>query len=75
MQRDLHHGLPGRYQMLIKQAPDIRSSEITPERVYRNRRQFIQTTSGAVAGAIAGGTVLGRYDGAARRPRSRFRIS
>ena len=52
--------------MLIKQAPDIRSSEITPERVYRNRRQFIQTTSGAVAGAIAGGTVLGRYDGAAR---------
>jgi sulfoxide reductase catalytic subunit YedY len=49
--------------MLIKQAPDIRSSEITPERVYRNRRQFIQTTSGAVAGAIAGGTVLGRYDG------------
>ena len=52
--------------MLIKQAPDIRSSEITPERVYRNRRQFIQTTSGVVAGAIAGGTVLGRYDGAAR---------
>ena len=52
--------------MLIKQAPDIRSSEITPERVYRNRRQFIQTTSGAVAGAIAGGTVLGRYDGAAQ---------
>ena len=52
--------------MLIKQAPDIRSSEITPERVYRNRRQFIQTTSGAVAGAIAGGTVLGRYDGTAQ---------
>ncbi len=52
--------------MLIKQAPDIRSSEITPERAYRNRRQFIQTTSGAVAGAIAGGTVLGRYDGAAQ---------
>ena len=52
--------------MLIKQASDIRSSEITPERVYRNRRQFIQTTSGAVAGAIAGGTVLGRYDGAAQ---------
>ena len=52
--------------MLIKQAPDIRSSEITPERVYRNRRQFIQTTSGAVAGAIAGGTLLGRYDGTAQ---------
>ncbi len=49
--------------MLIKQAPDIRSSEITPERVYRNRRQFIQAASGAVAGAVAGGTVLGRYGG------------
>jgi methionine sulfoxide reductase catalytic subunit len=49
--------------MLIKQAPDIRSSEITPERVYHNRRQFMQTASGAVAGAVAGGTVLGRYGG------------
>ena len=52
--------------MLIKQAPDIRSSEITPERVYRNRRQFIQAASGAVAGAVAGGTVLGRYSGTAK---------
>ena len=49
--------------MLIKQAPDIRSSEITPERIYHNRRQFMQTASGAVAGAVAGGTVLGRYGG------------
>ena len=49
--------------MLMKQAPDIRSSEITPERLYRNRRQFIQTASGAVAGAMAAGTVLGRYQG------------
>ncbi len=49
--------------MLIKQAPDIRSSEITDERLYRNRRQFIQTASGAMAGALAGVTVLGRYGG------------
>ena len=49
--------------MLMKQAPDIRSSEITPERLYRNRREFIQTASGAVAGAMATGTVLGRYQG------------
>ena len=48
--------------MLIKQAPDIRSSEITSERLYRNRRQFIQTASGAVAGAVAAGTVLGQHD-------------
>ena len=49
--------------MLIKQAPDIRSSEITDERVYRNRRQFIRAASGAAAGAVAGATVLGHYGG------------
>jgi len=49
--------------MLIKHAPDIRSSEITPERVYRNRRQFIQAASGAVAGAMAGTSILGHYGG------------
>ena len=48
--------------MLIKQAPDIRSSEITPERLYWNRRQFIRTASGAALGA-AGATVLGQPDG------------
>ena len=50
--------------MLIKQAPDIRSSEITDERVYRNRRQFIKAASGAAMGAVAGATVLGQYRGA-----------
>ena len=50
--------------MLIKQAPDIRSSEITDERVYRNRRQFIQAASGAAMGAVAGATMLGQYRGA-----------
>jgi sulfoxide reductase catalytic subunit YedY len=39
--------------MLIKQAPDIKPSEITPESVYRNRRQFISEAMrlGLVAGA------------------------
>ena len=50
--------------MLIKKAPDIRSSEITDERLYRNRRQFIQAASGAAMGAVAGATVLGQYGGA-----------
>ena len=50
--------------MLIKQAPDIRPSEITDERVYRNRRQFMQAASGAAIGAVAGATVLGQYQGA-----------
>ncbi len=49
--------------MLIRQAPDIRSSEITPEHLYRNRRQFIKATSGAALGAMAGASVLGQYDG------------
>ena len=44
--------------MLIKQAPDIPSSEITPEHVYYNRRQFIGTASGAALGA-AGAAVFG----------------
>ncbi len=49
--------------MLIRQAPAIRSSEITPEHLYRNRRQFIKATSGAALGAVAGASVLGQYDG------------
>ena len=51
--------------MLIKQAPDIRSSEITPERLYYNRRQFIQAASGAALGA-AGAAVVGQPDGGLR---------
>ncbi len=63
--------------MLIRQTPDIRSSEITPERLYRNRRQFIQAASGAVAGAVTGGAVLGRYGGAlqAQEPLSNLQPS
>jgi sulfoxide reductase catalytic subunit YedY len=37
--------------MLIKKAPDIRSSEITPKSVYLKRREFIQAGSLALAGA------------------------
>jgi len=50
--------------MLLKKASDIRSSEITPERVYVNRRQFIRASSGAALGALAvagaGAAVVGR---------------
>ena len=61
--------------MLIKQAPDIRSSEITPERLYYNRRQFIQATSGAALGGRrrgrarpAGRRSAGRPAGGSGRP-------
>ncbi len=44
--------------MLIKQAPDIRSSDITPKSVYLRRREFIQASAAAVItagfGALAG---------------------
>ncbi|HIN33523.1 MAG TPA: protein-methionine-sulfoxide reductase catalytic subunit MsrP [Nitrospirales bacterium] len=44
--------------MLIKQAPDILSSQITPENLYWNRRSFIRAASGAALG-IAGTATFG----------------
>jgi sulfoxide reductase catalytic subunit YedY len=38
--------------MLIRKPDDISSSEITPESVYLNRRQFISTASGIAAAAL-----------------------
>jgi sulfoxide reductase catalytic subunit YedY len=37
--------------MLIKKAPDIRSSEITPKEVFVGRREFIQASAAVVAAA------------------------
>ena len=39
--------------MLIKKPSDIKPSEITPESVYRNRRQFIRDSSTLALGAAA----------------------
>jgi methionine sulfoxide reductase catalytic subunit len=47
--------------MLIKRASDIRSSEITDQKTYLNRRDFIRAASGAAlagAGAIAASSVV-----------------
>ena len=43
--------------MLIRRASDIQSSEITPERVYLDRRAFI-AAAGAAAGAFAVGLAV-----------------
>lgn len=46
--------------MLIKKAPDIRYSEVTPESVYRNRREFLRVAAAAAIGtaaAVQGGEV------------------
>jgi sulfoxide reductase catalytic subunit YedY len=40
--------------MLIKKAPDIRSSEITPKGVYLRRREFISASAAALAAAGLG---------------------
>ena len=45
--------------MLIKRPEDLKSSEITPEETYVNRRQFM----GASLAFVAAGSVLGRVGG------------
>jgi hypothetical protein len=47
--------------MVVRRAPDVRSSEITDERLYLNRREFIRTAG--VVLAATGGAML-----AAERP-------
>ena len=39
--------------MLIRKAPDLRYSDVTPKSVYLRRREFIQAAAGAAAGAAA----------------------
>src|SRR5262245_10152505 len=50
--------------MLIKKAPDIRSSEITPKSVYMRRREFIQASAAAL---VAAGSSLACDDAAAQQ--------
>ena len=39
--------------MLIKRPSDIRGSEITDQKLYLNRREFLQTATGAAAAGAA----------------------
>src|SRR5262249_42602664 len=41
------------YRMLIRHAPDLRFSDITPKTWYLRRREFLQTAAGAALGAAA----------------------
>lgn len=45
--------------MLIKPATDIKSSEITDEKIFRQRRKFLRTASGAALGLAAGASLPG----------------
>src|SRR5690348_1491650 len=51
--------------MLIRKAPGIRSSEVTPRRLYLNRRQLLLGLPAAFAGAAA---AAGRFGNAAHSP-------
>ena len=42
--------------MQIKRAPDIRTSEITDETVYLNRRKFMAAAGAATAGILGADT-------------------
>ena len=53
--------------MLIKKAPDILSSEITPEHMYVNRRQFLRDAGIIGLAAAAGPTVAPRIASAMGR--------
>jgi sulfoxide reductase catalytic subunit YedY len=58
--------------MLIKRASDIRSSEITDQKLYLNRREFIRAATGTAA-AVATGVALGEawLDAATPAPHGR----
>ena len=43
--------------MLIRRAPDIPASEVTDERLYRSRRDFLRSATAAVVGATAASLV------------------
>jgi sulfoxide reductase catalytic subunit YedY len=49
--------------MLIKRGDDIRSSEITSQSEYLNRRQFLKAASGTAVAAAAGAGILGATEG------------
>ncbi|MFI5253409.1 MAG: protein-methionine-sulfoxide reductase catalytic subunit MsrP [Bacteroidota bacterium] len=46
--------------MLIKKQPDIKSSEITDEKLYRNRRKFIKQAAVGAIGLTSGAALLGK---------------
>src|SRR5215472_1800139 len=56
--------------MLIGKPVDIKSSDITDEFLYRNRRQFMKTGVFALAGAAASVVLPGAVKGASVEPQT-----
>ena len=57
--------------MLIKKADELRSSEITPESLYRGRRAFIRAAALAGVGLVAGSVLPASARGQERWPRGK----
>jgi sulfoxide reductase catalytic subunit YedY len=55
--------------MLLRKAPDIRSSEITDKKLYLRRREFIRAGAAATAGAAAGALGIRQAEAAPSWPR------
>ena len=47
--------------MLIKRPDDIKSSEITPEDLYLNRRKFLALAGVATAGVVGSGKIASAF--------------
>src|SRR5262245_66351209 len=60
-----YKGLRQGNRMIIRRAPDIRASEITDEKIYLRRREFMRLAGGAAALAAAGPLLLACGDGPA----------
>jgi sulfoxide reductase catalytic subunit YedY len=54
--------------MIIKKSDDIKSSEITDEKLYHDRRKFMLTASAVVAGAIAAPAIFNKLASASPAP-------
>jgi sulfoxide reductase catalytic subunit YedY len=48
--------------MLVKKAPDLRSSDITDKKIYLRRREFIQAAAMTTVGAAAGTLGIGQAE-------------
>ena len=66
-------GAPCAYNcfMLIRKAPDLRYSDVTPKSVYLRRREFIQAAAGAAAGAAV---ALSPFGGARAQAQGRAKL-
>jgi methionine sulfoxide reductase catalytic subunit len=60
--------------MLVRKAPDVRSSDITDKKLYLRRREFIQAAAVAAVGAAAGALGTAQADAVPFWPRVKIPI-